>query len=407
VQLSDVNILSIESVEDPYEQYALLQDESPVHWDETVQAFLVSRYEDVRSVLLDPELYSSKVGAITAAPPIEAIMILNNGMEPTNTLITADPPEHTRYRQLVARAFTPRRVEKLREFITGIAVEFADAFASKGHVELLDEFAAPFPLTVIADQLGVPRDRIGDFKKWSDAWMDFIGGLASKERSIQCAEQIIECQQYFTARIEEYRSDPPDDMLGVLIRAKLGGERPLNDAEITSILQQFMLAGNETSTASIAATWRFLIEQPDVLAAVDADRSLIPNVAEEIFRLESPVQNIFRLATRDTELAGVKIPANSRIGVMFGCANRDPRAFPDPERIDPTRPNIREHLAFGQGNHYCVGAGLARLESAIALDVLLDRLHGARFTPGKNDFKHNPIFIARSLCMLHIDFDPA
>ncbi len=407
MQLSEVNALSAQNVEDPYAQYAVLRDEAPVHWDANVQAFLVSRYADVRAVLLDADLYSSKVGAITAPPALEAIEILNRGIAPTNTLITADAPEHTRYRQIVARAFTPRRVEKLRGDITALAVAMADAFAKRGYVELLDEFAAPFPLTVIADQLGVPRDRIHDFKRWSDAWMDFIGGLASQERSIQCANEIIECQEYFKARIDAYRADPPDDMLGVLIRAQLGGERPLSDPEITSILQQFMLAGNETSTASIAATWRFLVEQPDVLAAVDADRSLIPNVMEEIFRLESPVQNIFRISTRDTEIAGVKIPANTRIGVMFGSANRDPRAFPDPERIDPKRPNIREHLAFGQGNHYCVGAGLARLEGAIALDVLLDRLRGARFTPGRNDFKHNPIFIARSLRALHLDFDPA
>jgi cytochrome P450 len=405
MKLSDVNALSPDAVEDPYALYELLREEAPVHWDANLEVFLVSRYDDVRCVLLDAETFSSQVGAMTAPPPPEAIAIIAGGMPPANTLITADPPNHGRYRSLVARAFTPRRVEKQRDQITSIAYDLCDTFIDAGEVELVHQFAAPFPLAVIADQLGVPRSRIDDFKKWSDAFMDFIGGLASEERSVECAREIIECQEYFLGRIEEYRERPSDDMLGVLISAQLGGERPLDDAEITSILQQFMLAGNETSTAAIAATWRFLIEQPDVLKEVRSDRSLVPAVMEEVIRLESPVQNIFRVTTKDTEIAGVHVPAYTKVAVMFGSANRDPRAFPDPERIDPHRPNVREHLAFGQGNHYCIGAGLARLEACIALDALLDRFQDVRFAPGKNDFRHNPIFIARSLRALYLEFD--
>jgi len=405
MQPSSVDALAPESIENPYELYEFLRDESPVHWDAKLEVFLVSRYDDVVSVLRDAETFSSSVGAMTRAPAPEAIEIIARGLPPVNTLITGDPPDHTRYRSLVARAFTSRRVERLRDHVTEIAHELIDEFCDAGEVELLSRFAAPLPLTVIAEQLGVPRSRIGDFKRWSDAFMDFIGGLASDERSVECARQIMECQRYFSGRIEEYRSDPQDDMLGVLLRAKLNGERPLNDAEMASILQQFMLAGNETSTAAIAATQRHLLDQPEVLAELRRDRSLVPQVCEEIFRLESPVQNMFRLSTRDTEIAGVEIPARTKIGVMFGAANRDPRAFPDPERIDPRRPNIREHLAFGYGNHYCIGAGLARLEGCVALEALLDRLKNLRFAPGRNDFRHNPMFIARGLRELHLEFD--
>ena len=405
MQIADFDVLASESVENPHEIYRLLREESPVHWDPKLEAFLVSRYEDVLAVLREPETFSSQVGAMTQAPPDEAVAIIARGLPHVNTLITADPPAHARYRSLVARAFTPRRVEKLRDHVTQIAHELVDGFCAAGEVELVGRFAAPLPLTVIAEQLGVPRSRIGDFKKWSDAFMDFIGGLASAERSVECAEEIMECQAYFSARIEEYRSKPQDDMLGVLLRAELDGERPLNDAEMASILQQFMLAGNETSTAAIAATQHFLIDQGDVLDELRRDRSLVPAVIEEIFRLETPVQNMFRLSTREGEIAGVTIPAWTKIGVMFGAANRDPSVFPDPERIDPRRPNVREHLAFGHGNHYCVGAGLARLESCVALEVVLDRLKGLRFAPGKNDFAHNPMFIARGLRELHMEFD--
>ena len=135
------------------------------------------------------------------------------------------------------------------------------------------------------------------------------------------------------------------------------------------------------------------------------DRSLIPAVCEEVFRLESPVQNMFRLSTCETQIAGTQVPAGTKVAVMFGAANRDPRAFPDPERIDPLRPNVREHVAFGHGNHYCVGAGLARLEACIALEAILDRLDGLHFAPGRNDFAHNPMFIARGLRQLHLEFD--
>jgi cytochrome P450 len=405
VQLADVDALAPENVENPYGLYELLREESPVHWDAKLEVLLVSRYDDVLAVLRDPETFSSSVGAMTKAPPMRAIEIIASGHPPVNTLITADPPTHGKFRSLVARAFTPRRVERLREHVTEVANELIDRFAESGRVELVHEFAAPLPLTIIAEQLGVPRSRIGDFKKWSDAFMDFIGGLASDERSIQCAEEIMECQAYFNGRIEEYRSDPPDNILGVLLRARLADERPLSDAEVASILQQFMLAGNETSTAAIGATWRFLLEQPDVLAAVQRDRSLIPAVCEEIIRLASPVQNMFRLSTRDTEIGGVPVAAGTKVAVMFGAANRDPKAFPDPERIDPHRANVREHLAFGHGNHYCIGAGLARLEACVALDTLLDRLENVRFAPGRNDFSHNPMFIARGLRYLHLEFD--
>jgi cytochrome P450 len=401
--LGNVSALSPETVEDPYELYAMLLEESPVHWDAELEAFLVTRYADLLKVLRDPETFSSTIGAITRPPPDRAIAILARGLPPVNTLITADPPMHGRYRSLVARAFTPRRVEKLREHVTRTAHALIDGFEADGEVELIAQFAAPLPLTIIAEQLGVPHSRIGDFKKWSDAYLDFIGGLASEERSVECAHQILECQEFFTGRIEAYRSDPHDDMLGVLIRAKLDGERPLNEAEMASILQQFMLAGNETSTAAIAATQRFLIEQPHVLAEVRRDRSLVPGVVEEGFRLESPVQNIFRVTTCDTEIAGVPVPAGSKIGIMYGAANRDPRAFPEPERMDPRRPNVREHLAFGHGNHFCLGAGLARLEGCVALEAMLDRFREIRFAPGRNDFKHNSMFIARGLKELHLE----
>jgi cytochrome P450 len=402
--LADTSALSPDVVEDPYEHYARLLEESPVHWDAHLEAFLVTRYDDLLSVLRDPQTFSSAIGAMTKPPPEAAIAILATGLPPANTLITADPPMHGRYRSLVAKAFTPRRVEKIREHVNHVAHELIDQFDASGEVEFIDKFAAPLPLIIIAEQLGVPRSRIGDFKKWSDAFLDLIGGLASDERSIECAHEILECQEFFTGRIAEYRSDPPDDMLGVLIRAKLDGERPLDDAEMASILQQFMLAGNETSTAAIAATQRFLIEQPEVLAEVREDRSLVPGIIEEGIRLESPVQNIFRVSTCDTEIAGVPIPAFSKVGIMFGAANRDPRVFPEPDRMNPRRPNVREHVAFGHGGHYCIGAGLARLEGCVALEALLDRFQEVRFAPGRNDFKHNSMFIARGLKKLYLEF---
>jgi cytochrome P450 len=394
-------------VEDPFPFYAALREQAPVYFAEEIGSFLVSRYEDVLAVVSDTERFSSGIGPTAVLPPAEALQILARGVPPVSTLLTADPPDHTRYRALVSRAFAPRRVARMEAGIREVADALAAGFRGAGAVELVSAFAVPFPLTIIADQLGVPRADLPRFKQWSDDFVALLGGMVSSERFVACARGIVEFQQYFRERIEERRAEPRDDMLSDVVQARLEGETPLDLRELISIVQQFLVAGNETSTNMIAAAIRFLLESPEQLALVRGDPTLVPAAVEEALRLETPTQTMFRCAMRDTQLHGVAIPKGARLAVLYGSANRDPAVFPDPDRFEVRRPNLREHLAFGQGAHFCLGAGLARKEGAIALETLLRELPNLRFAPGRNDFTHHPSLILRGLRALHLEFDPA
>jgi len=389
--------------EDPFAYYAALREHAPVHHASGLDAYLISRHADVKAVVSDPATFSSQVGPITVAPPPEALAVLADAMPPVHTLLTADPPEHRRYRTLVARAFAPRRVARLESTIRELAHGLVDRMEGEGRVDLVERFAVPLPLTMIADQLGVPRRDLPDLKRWSDDNVALLGGMLDAERFVGVARSLVEFQRYFVARIEECRAAPRDDILSQLLRAEVD-ERPLDGPELVSILNQFMVAGNETTTNALSAGVRLLLEHPEQRAAVEADPGLWPSVVEEVLRLASPVATLFRAARREHTLHGVRIPAGARLAVVYASANRDPAVFRDPDRFDPTRPELGEHLAFGFGEHYCVGAGLARKEIEIGLQVLLERLPRLRLCPDA-DLAHHPSFILRGLRSLHVAFD--
>jgi len=405
--VSEFDSMAPETVEDPFAFYEALREQAPVHFDERLQTYLVSRYDGVWRVIHDTERFSSAIGPAALMPPMEAIQLLLTGHPPVHTLLTADPPEHIRFRTLVSRAFAPRRVSKMIDSIRALANELVDEFSGDGHLDLIAQFGVPFPLTLLADQLGVPRRDMPSFKRWADDIAAFLGGMISNERYVECAQSILDYQRYFEARIEECRAEPREGILSDVVHARIDGVDPLSMAELLSIFQQFIVAGHETSTNMIGSTLLLLLRNPDQLALVREDPALIPLAVEESLRLESPTQALFRIATCDVELEGVAIPGGSRVGVIYGSANRDPRKFDDPDRFDLRRPNLREHLAFGHGTHYCVGAGLARAEGAVALETLLARTRNLRLAAQGNDFAHHPSFILRGLKQLHLEFDPA
>ncbi len=400
--------LAPETVECPYPFYATLRREAPVYQVPGAGFYIVSRYEDILSVLRRPELFSSSSGpGLRPVPDDDVQAIMREGFPPVNTLLTNDPPAHSRYRGLVNKAFSARRVALLEPGVRAIAEALVDGFAADGEVELVAQFAVPLPLSVIADALGVPREDMPAFKRWSDDSVAPLGGMISHERELECARSIVEFQRYFEAKLEQRRQTPRDDLLSDLLTARLDGVEPLDTAELLSIIQQLLVAGNETTTNLIASGVLLLLSHPDQRAAVQADPSLVANTVEEILRLESPVQGLFRSAKLDTEIGGVPVPAGARLVLMYAAGNRDEAAFADAETFDVRRDNAREHLAFGQGVHYCLGAALARLEGVIALQTLLTRLPNLRLAPGRNDFTHTPSFILRGLKALHLAFDPA
>ena len=404
--LGEINPFSPESIEDPRAFWSAMRADQPVYLVPGTGFFAISRYEDVLHVLTNEEIFSSKEPpGMQMQPSPEVAEILKQGYPPADTLLTNDPPAHTRFRALVNKAFSPRRVAAMEPKIREIANDLVDRFIGDGRVELVAQFAVGLPLTVIADSLGVAREDMNKFKRWSDDAVAPLGGMITPERQIECAHSLVEFQHYFAARLEERRAEPRDDLLTDLVNARLDGVEPLNVPEMLNILQQLLVAGNETTTNLIASAMMILLREPGQMAALAADRSLIPNFIEEALRLESPVSALFRVTLADTEVGGVRIPAGSRVVVIYGSGNRDDAHFPEAVRLDIRRENARTHLAFGQGVHFCIGAALARMEGRVAFEILLSRLRNIRFMAGRNDFAHTPSFILRGLKELWLEFD--
>jgi cytochrome P450 len=409
-RLAALNPLDPAVVESPFELYRTLREEAPVHPFPELGFFIVTSYELLLEVIGDPKRFSSRsgpaVGGGGAIPPDYAA-ILAEGYPPVDTLLSADPPDHTRYRSLCTRAFSGRAVARIEPEIRAVASELVDGLRREREMDVLPRFAIPLPLTVIADQLGVPRADMALFKKWSDDSVAPLGGMISHERLLECGRSIVAFQKYFARKIEERRRARREDILSDLIDARQGGVAPLEVPELLSILQQFLVAGNETTTNLIASAVMLLIQNPEQLQLVREQPGLISNLVEEALRLESPVQTLFRMAALDTELGGVAIPKGARIAVSYAAANRDPAVFPEPDRFDVQRKNAKEHLAFGRGEHFCIGASLARREAQIAFETLLERTRSWRFAPGRNDFRHTPSFILRGLQALHVQYEAA
>ena len=388
VAVTDEVLVSPEILECPYPYYQRVRDEAPVH--RTPLGFwLVSRYDDVLSVARDPERFSSGARPGMQPTPSRELLELQAAMyPPVDTLLSNDPPSHTQFRALVNKAFLPKRVAQLEASIRTIAIDLIDRFIADGepadgrssaqrHVELVTQFAVGVPLTVIADALGVDRSDMPQFKRWSDDAVAPLSGLLTDEQMLQCARSQIEFQRYMEARCEERRIEPRNDLLSDLVQARFdSGERAgdgLNMPELLSVISQLLVAGNETTTKLIATGMQQLIDHPDQLAAVVADPALITNLVEESLRIEAPVQMLPRVTKTDVTVGGVDIPAGELLFVVYGCANRDERKYPDPDSFDVHRANARTNLAFGQGPHFCPGAALARSEAKIAFELLLSR----------------------------------
>lgn len=422
----------------PYPHYERLRREDPVHQmpgelvgrpGETV--FAVSRHDLATQVLLDWRTYSSRFGSPGAAPPEhlrpQLLEIAAQGYRRPPTMLTADPPMHTRYRRLVAKAFSPRRVSQLEPAIGEICddlVEQLAAVPAGTTVDLLPAFCVPIPTRTIAHALGVPQERYADFKRWADASVAAIGTQLDDEGWLASARGVVELQQYFAAELDVRRADPRDDLLTDLLRARLAPEdlvddgitdeagepgavdgSPLTVEEILSVVQQLQVAGSETTASLIADAVLVLSGQPDAWDRLGEDRRFTATVVEECLRLASPNLGLFRIVTTDTELGGVPIPKGSTIWVLFGAANRDDAVFADPDRFDPVREHLGAHLAFGKGIHYCIGAPLARLEAQIGLAALSRRF--AAVTPvDPGSLRYGSSCILRGLTSLPVTLTP-
>lgn len=405
--LENINALDPAVIACPHAYYKKLRDEAPVHRDPNTGFYMVSRYDLVMEVIRHPEIYSSRFAAALEGghePGEKVKAIMAEGWEPVDTMLTQDPPEQRRYRKLVDDAFSPRRVKAMQPYVETLANELVDQFADRGRCEFVSEFCVPLPLTIIADQLGIPRGDMATFKQWTNAFVIRLSGMATPEQEEQAARDIVDFQQYFAGRLEAYRREPADNIISDIANASVSGERPLDTKESLSILQQVLVAGNETTTSALAEGMYLLLTNPDQLAALRRDPGLMANFTEEVLRLSSPTQNMWRITTRDTELNGVKIPANSPVIIRFASANRDEALFECPDTFDIGRTNAGKHLAFGKGIHMCLGAQLAKMEISTAFSVLLQRLDNLALDAKDHSPHYPPNVLLRGMTELPVRF---
>lgn len=404
--LTEQSLADPDILENPNAYHHALH-EQPIFFDEQLGFFICSTYKLMREILRNTGIFSSidSQSMDSMRPPPPEVAKLRSAMHPTvNTLVTNDPPSHTRVRAMVNEPFRPRNIEKLVGQIQSIVNESIDAFIDKGEFEAVTQLAIPIPIHVIADMLGLDRSMAPNIKMWSDASVEPLGMMISDERLIECTHLVKEFQDFMAAELEARRANPRDDLLTELVAARDDAGNAFSMAEMLSLTSQFLVAGNETTTNGIAAGVQLLVDNPDQQEILRREPSRIRVFINEVLRLEAPVQGLFRVVTTDTELNGVKIPKGSRIMLRFAAANRDEAKFQRPDELDVMRHNAGSNVAFGAGIHHCIGANLAREEMVQTFDALLKRTSNLAYAAGRNDFKHHPSMILRGLRQLHITF---
>lgn len=321
----------------------------------------------------DPGRFSSRaVGVAPPDLPAEVRAVLDDGYHEA-PMLNSDPPEHGRWRSIYNKLFAPTRLTALEPRIRALTESLVDGFADASGVELMRAFAYPQPMRVMLDMMGLPEHDMDRIKAWCDAWGLLLFVPMPPDQLKACAEGARDYQRYIAALVAERRERPGDDFISALVRAPMEGERP-SDGVYAAQIAGTIFAGNESTTCLIGSAVHILLKDPERWDLLRARPALIPKAVEEILRLEAPFLGFVRLATADTEVGGVGIPAGGRVLVMFGAGNRDPARFSAPERCQFERPDAATHLGFGKGIHFCTGAPLARLEARIALEVLTRRL---------------------------------
>ena len=387
-----------------------LRENEPVFWSEKTNAFILSCYPEVMSVSKDSKLFCSGDGVLPDA------RIKNIGM------IDEDEPHHSEMRGLVNRGFTPRMVQQWEKVFKKITDEAIDAIAKRGECDFVEDIAVPLPLILIAEMIGIQREDRERFHAWSDAMIGSTGNLDNPVLVAAAGKAALEYFTYLTGIIEDRRENPKEDLISILVRAKDDGilqqqsadradefgvertdaEREMSNDELIKMCILLLVAGNETTRNGLTGAMQLLIENPDVRARLIEDSSLIPGAIEEMLRLVSPVVSFARTATRDTELRGVPIKEGQKVLMVYGSANRDAEVFDDPDAFEIERNT--PHLAFGVGNHFCMGANLARMELRVALTELLHRIPDMTYATNGPEFGSSAL--VRSVAHMHVRFTP-
>jgi len=401
--LSLSNLLRPEVRANPYPFYAQLRSQDPVHWDEDMGFWVLTRYADVASAFNDPRFSRAQglTGWYQRRPESEQAAAEPVYHAYSKMMTYSDPPYHTRLRGLANKAFTPRMVEQMRLHIQQIVEDLLDAVQVRGRMDVIHDLAYPLPIIVIAEMLGLPAEERQRFKEWSDNLFAVFGLVRRSPNLMEKASQsLTEMTDYVTALSQDRRLQPREDLLTALVTVVDEGER-LTQAELVANIGLILAAAHETTTNLIGNGMLALLRNPDQMQKLRENPALVTPAVEEMLRYDNPVQIVYRSATEDVKIDGKRIGQGQLVNLILGAANRDPAHFSEPDQFDITRDESR-HVGFGLGIHFCLGAPLARLEGQIAFTTLLRRFPQLRLATDTLEWQEHPTF--RGLKSLPVAF---
>ena len=402
-----LSLLDPDVQSNPYPFYASLHAEEGVYRVPELGVYIVSRYDEVKSVLLNTTDFSNEFGGSVAelqgpeGVELYESIFAERGWPHRMSLQNADPPLHTKHRKLLEPAFSRKSVKALEPYIDRIINDLIDAFIDQGRCDFVADFAHKLPGIVVAGLIGLPPGELPKFKRWADALMDPMVKVLSREGLIESAEAEIELQHYLADRREAARKEPTGDLIS-LLASQPDDVLPMDEFQF--VMRQLVAGGFETTSNGISHALWSLLRYPGQMAKLRAQPELRANFVEEALRFESPSQGLLRRTTRDVEIAGTPIPANSIVMTRYAAANHDPQQFPRPGQFDIERKNASTHMAFGHGIHFCIGRTLARVEISSAFRILFDRIDNIELERPLDNPPHFPSLLLRPIKELPIKF---
>ncbi len=401
--------------DDPWDFYRDLHERCPVFPMPEIGAVMVTRYEDVRFVLTNPELFSSsgRGGGTKQGLQVDNArryqqILRERGWGHVETLQRCDPPVHTAYRRLVAKAFLPRRIKEMTPHIEEVSATLIDGLLEVGECEFNLDYAMPLPGIIIAEELGLDRSEIHRFNRWAEAMLALAMRPLTEDEVLETVDIELEAQHHLAEVFEQRRADPQNDLISTLVHAHEDepGAEALTVAELQNLMHQLVTGGFETTTSALNHGMWLLTRRPDIQDRVRSDVSLVPAFVEEVLRFESPVQGLTRRATQDVEVGGVVIPEDAMVMIRYAAANRDESVFDHAAEFVLDREKTPQHLAFGVGPHFCVGAALARQELVTAFTQWLERTSAIELARSFEGPVHHPSFILFPMRELPLRFEP-
>ncbi|MFZ4604926.1 MAG: cytochrome P450 [Caulobacter sp.] len=405
--IEEFSFLDPQVQDDPFEFYQALHAQAPVYQMPETGMFIVSRYDDLREMLMDTATFSNRMETKTLQGEnwqIYEDIIAEKGWPEAGTLNFSDPPAHIRYRRIADQIFNARRIEAIAPKITEIVNEVIDRFIDRGECDVVQDLAFPLVGTVISEQLGLDPSQMETYKRWGDAIMLPAARILTPEEIRENAETIVEMQHYVAGQLEARRKDPHNDLISAVVLEGAADVEPLDMAEMQSLMRQFLSGTYESLVSAISHGVWLLLRFPDQMAKLRSDPSRVKDFVEELLRFESPVPGLARIATRDTEIAGVAIPKGALVMPRYAAANHDAAKFECPHVMDIDRKDKR-HIAFGAGPHLCVGRVLARRELITAFGAVLARMDNIELARPLPDPVHVPHMMLRPMRELYIRFD--